>query len=367
MVSRFSKQGARRRLLVCSSTLLCLLIADVLVRRAEPLLRAYDIAPYYRKPNALRARGVPQIVLMGSSRVKYALVPDDFETVFGVSTFNLGIPGSKVVEWLELARDLFSERKPRLIVLGINADEVPADYQPLAAARYLFTSGDLLESWSQDGPSFDVIGNYLWRKVGPTWAIYHQRYEFKMWFQEKLEALLPKYAQESRELRRYLAKPCPPKGYDHPWTHGRQLGNLGQQLLEDRAAIVWASTPNFSRNAGPYRRLGQLLDWFRRQGIIVLVAYLPNSPETEYRWSKVEPKMIDTIEAVCRAHDVSFLRCDRESVPRSNHDFLEEFHMGFPLAHRISLRIARRIRTLALLERPQPRLASAPEDNKDLP
>ena len=346
---------------------MCLLTADVAVRWAGSVLKKYDVADYARKPDVLRSIEMPDIVLMGSSRAKYALVPGVFEAATGQSTYNLGIAGSKTVEWLTLAKRVFAERAPRLVVLGVNASEFRADYLPTAAARHLFTFADLRESIATDGVSMAVTGAYLRQRLGPLWAAYDRRYELKMWGQEQLGGLLPKYAQASRELRRRVAKPCPPKGYDHPWIHGRQRRDLGLRLLEDRAAVVAASRPTFAKRAGPFRRLGQLLGWFHDRGIAIVVAYLPNSPETERRWADIEPQMIDAIAAVCRERGVAFLRCDETDLPRTNHDYLEEIHVGLPLARRISSRIARRVVAMRTQDGQHSRVAVTPEDDSHLP
>lgn len=357
----------RRRIILCATTAVFMLGADFVVRQAAPVLKGYDVADYARKPGVLRSIEMPDIVLMGSSRAKYALVPSVFEAATGQSAYNLAIAGTKTVEWLTLAKQVFAEREPKLVVVGVNASEFRADYLPTAAARHLFTFADLRESIAMDGASMDVAGQYIRRRLGPLWATYDRRYELKMWGQERLGGLLPKYAQASRELRRRVADSCPPKGYDHPWIHGRQRRDLGLRLLEDRAAVVAASRPKFDRRAGPFRRLGQLLGWFHQRGIAVIVAYLPNSPETQRRWADVEPRMIDAIEAVCRERSVPFLRCSDTELPRNNHDYLDETHVGLPLAHRISSRIARRAVAMGELGEQPSRVAVTPGDDPRLP
>jgi len=354
-------------MILCATAAVFMLGADLAVRRAAPVLKNYDVADYGRKPSALRSIEMPDIVLMGSSRAKYALVPSVFEAATGQSAYNLGIAGTKTVEWLTLAKRVFAERVPKLVVLGVNASEFRADYLPTAAARHLFTFADLRESIAMDGVSMDVAGQYARRRLGPLWAAYDRRYELKMWGQECLGEFLPKYAQASRELRRRVAEPCPPKGYDHPWIHGRQRRDLGLRLLEDRAAVVAASRPKFARGAGSFRRLSQLLGWFREKGITVIVAYLPNSPETERRWVDVEPRMIDAIAAICRERSVPFLRCSDTELPRTNHDFLEEIHVGLPLAERISSRIARYVVAMGEQGGQSPRVAVTPKGDPRLP
>jgi len=342
--------SVRRRIIIVTTALACLVAADIGVRRAEPVLRTYDVALYEKTIEELLHRGVPDIVLMGSSRAKYALVPEQFSAVTGRPAYNVAIAGSKTVEWQLLARRLFEGRRPKLVVLGINASELRADYLPSPAARHLFTFDDLCEHLRRDHPSTEVVGNYLRHSLGPAWAAFDRRYELKMSLQEGLGDFLPKHAQEARELRQRVARPSPPDGYDHPWLRGRHRPTLDDQLVADETQVVRASTPLFSPRAEAFSHLSDLLDWLHARRIELIVAYIPNSPATENRWRDVEPAMVEIIASICRDHGVPFLPCSQADVPRSNRDFIEEVHVGLPLARQISGRIARHILALGLLQ-----------------
>ncbi|MBI5763720.1 MAG: hypothetical protein HZA51_09385 [Planctomycetes bacterium] len=350
--------GHRRRAVILLVALATLAVADQSVRRLRPTLRAYTVADYQRKPAALATGPMPGVVLMGSSRAKYALVPEEFENLTGRQTFNLGIAGSKVVEWLALSRILFREARPELVVLGINASEVRQDYAPTEAARNLFSFTDLLESVTRDGPSLDVIGAYLRRTTAPLWAVYDQRYELRMWSQEHLAAALPKHAQHARELRERVAAPLPEKGFEHPWAQGRQLRSVEERLLGNVASVEAATIPQFSPTAPAIERLGQLFDELRAKEIETIVVYIPNCPRTEERWNSVEPIAIETIAAICDGHGVPFIPCPPSEVPRTNRDFIEEIHVGLPLARTISRRAARAAVAAGLLPLDAPRLVN---------
>jgi hypothetical protein len=326
-------------------------------RRLHPTLQEYNVGEYERRPAELKQHVMPDIVLLGSSRAKYAFVPEIFESVTGRSAYNCSISGTKVVEWLALTRRLFAEQQPRLVVLGINASEVRADYLPSEAARNLFDWNELIESCEIDGFRPEVIGGYLRKTVAPSWALLDQRYALKMWGQEQLAWALPKYAQQSRELRSRAARPNPPNGYYHPWAAGRQLQNLDVRLMENIAGVEAASVPSFTPDASTFTRLGQLLQMFRDRRIETVVTYLPNSPRTEQRWRQVEPRMIECISDVCRTHGATFLSCSADEVKRDNSDYMEEIHMGYPLAQRISQRVANRIVQLGLLRSARTKLA----------
>lgn len=331
------------------TTILSLVVFDALVRAARFELDLYDVAEHDRKPRALHSREMADIVLMGSSRANYALVPEEFTARTGLSAFNLGVAGSKAAEWQITARELFETRRPRLVVLGVNASEFRADYLPLQAARLQFTRRDLWESLRLEGPSLEVMGEYARRVLSPVWATHDRRYEIRMWGQERLAKILPKHAQSARELRQRVARPVPPDGYTHPWSLGRQLRSIEERLLADPAAVDAASIPAYAADAPGLVRLGRLLDWLTERGIGVLVVYLPNSPRTEARWAHVEPRIIEAIAEVCRTRGTELVRCPSSEVPRSNRDYIEEIHVGLDLACRISRRVAQHAVRLGLV------------------
>jgi hypothetical protein len=160
-------------------------------------------------------------------------VPDEFAKASGGSVFNLGVPYSQVAEWQIMALRLLPRLRPRLTIIGVNADEFRADSEPIYAARYLFTFDDLTRCLSQDGWSTPVVGHYVRQTVGPLWAGYDMRLEIKKWTQEQCAGFLPQYAQHAREQRHFLTAPCPFDGYEHPSLGGKELFTAAQRLNED--------------------------------------------------------------------------------------------------------------------------------------
>ena len=126
-------------------------------------------------------------------------------------------------------------------------------------------------------------------------------------------------------------------------------------LLKDSIALSWTSS--VSPDADSIAHFRSLLDWLNDRGIALLVVYIPNSPVTEERWVDVEPTMLEVIAEACRARGVSFLSCDPDDVPRTNADFLNEFHAAPALARHISRRAARYITELGLLDSASAKLA----------
>lgn len=342
----------RRRVVILGAAVLTLLAVELTVRRFQGLFRAYDVALYDRAQDGFRSADHPDIVLLGSSRVRYGFDPTVFEQILCRKAYNVALSGSKIVEWSVLARRIFSDYAPRLVVIGINASEVRYDYVPTEAARHLFNFDDLLESIQTDGLSIDVVGAYAQRSLGPLWKTYDYRYEVLAWGQERLAAILPKQAQLARELRERAAEPRPANGYDHPWSHGRRLKTLMQKVMEDHLAVIEENAPKHRPDAFSFIRLGNLLDGLQSRGSRIIVAYIPNSPRTEDRWRNVEPEITTCIARTCQARGIPFLHWDRDQLPRTDRDYLDETHVGWPLAREISRRVAEQIDALALLEDP---------------
>lgn len=341
----------QRRIIVVAVSLASLATVDLLVRLRSSRLDEYYVDHYARKTRALDARAdLPEILLLGSSRAAYALVPGEFEMATGRRAFNLAIPASKVLEWRLLAERVVPGVDPPLIVLGINASEIRADYEPVSAARDLFTMGDLVNCVAFDGWSNAVVGHYLERNAGAAWALFHRRYEMLSWLQESAEFCFSKHAQLARERRLAASRPSPGDGYEHPWLSNKRTRTLEEQVRSDPASVFAAGVPPFDENAPAVRHFRELLGWFKQRRMRVIVAYIPNSPRTETRWRAVEGRMSDAIERICREAGVPFIDADPSELPRTNADYFEETHMGLPLARRISRRIAVQSIQLGLLK-----------------
>ncbi len=261
------------------------------------------------------------------------------------------------------SKPLLERTTPSIVVLGLNASMVRADYLPVPAARDLWALDDFAAYCWSDGWSGEVAGHFFVRNAGSVWRLYHDRFELRLLVQERLGFILPKHAQVAAERRTRVSKPLPSDGFEHPWLHGRRLRNLQVLLDEDGAAgVLVAQTPAYSPDAKAVGHFEALLRMFRARGVAVIVAYVPNSPRTEQRWQGVEPAMIDLLENVCRKNRVPFVSCSQDDLRRTDADYLDETHAGLPLAGRISRRIAGRIMALGLLEVPPRHFAQAGED-----
>ncbi len=360
--------SARRRMVIIITTLLGLASADAVIRLGAQHLRPYHIDLYQRKLDTLSSQpGKPDIILMGSSRAELAFVPEEFQRTTGRRAFNFAISGSRLPEWRWLMDNCLNRLKPPLVVLGINVHALGAEYLPVPAARNLFSLGDLIDYLQADGWSSKIVGQFLIGNCGRRWALFDERFEIKMFLQERLEPVLPKYAQLAREHRAWASRPCPPDGYSHPWLRGSQLRGLQGSLEDNSARTPPVYQPNRSPNDRVVDHFEDLLKCFNEQEITLIVAYVPHSPLRERGWGDLEAQMVDPIASLCRRHGIEFVSCTPQDLPRSNRDFLDETHVGLPIARRISRRIAERIQELGLLTPERPLLAHGIQTEQEQP
>ncbi len=362
------RYSARRRVVVVTTALACLAAAELGARHYQSIFAAYHSHPYERKRAALmELQPSPEIILLGSSRVKYGLVPRVFQEATGCRTFNLGIAGSKALEWQWIARECIAPIRPRLVVLGVNASIVRADYLPVPAAQSLFDWSDLATYTLEDGWSNEVLGSFTYERTAQVSSLFYYRYGIRMAIQEELASILPKHAQEARERREFTGRTPPRDGFEHPWLRGQRLKTMDRILAEDPGKVLACSVPAYAPDAKAIEHFCNLLDWFRDERIPLVVAYMPNSPRTEERWREVEPAMHDIIERECHARGVAFVDCPLAEVPRTNADYFEELHVTLPLADTLSRRVVERVTALGLLDTKPERFAGTQEPSSNLP
>ena len=356
----------KRRITIAISFLATLWVFDNAVRRWDDRLAAYHMDRIDRKLAVLESLDTPpEVLIFGSSRTAYAMAPDAFERITGLRTFNFGIPASKVVEWRLIAREALKRARPRVIVLGVNASAIRADNQPIYAAQYLFESSDFLEYTLAHGWSTDMAAGYFERELMRACPTVRRNHEIKFWIQEQIIAAFPKHAQLARERREMVAELSERDGFNHPWLFQKRMRNLQEQIDEQGDDFVTkGSIPTFDSAASSMAELDRLLSELKATRIPVVVCYLPNSPRTERRWRIVEPGMKSEIENACRRCDVAFVDAAPTDIVRSNGDYLDESHVGLPLARAISEHVARRIVALGVLDGDGPVYASSRDEGR---
>lgn len=358
-----------RRITIAFGFLLTLAAVDFAVRSGDAALDSYNMDRIARKLAVLESRDPPpSIVIFGSSRTAYAMVPEEFERATGLPAFNFGIPASKVVEWRLIARQALERVRPRLIVLGVNASAIRADYRPTYAAWSLFEMSDFLEYTLANGWSNRIAADFLEHKLMQAWPTYARNHELKFWVQEQLAAAFPKHAQQAWERRELVAEPCPPDGFDHPWLFQKKLQNLQQQIdaMGDEN-VAKASTPDFVADGTTMMEFDRLLVDLTANRVPVVVCYIPNSPRTEARWLAIEPRMKRAIADACNRHGAVFVDATPTDRRRQNGEYVDECHAGLALAREISRHAAGFIASTGVVDRPRARLASGHDEDGGTP
>ncbi|MCB9857842.1 MAG: hypothetical protein H6818_19330 [Phycisphaerales bacterium] len=341
-----------RRITIAFGFLATLWVVDYAVRRGDGQLCAYTMDRIARKHAVLESHATPPgIVIFGSSRTAYGMVPDEFESVTGLKAFNFGIPASKVFEWRLIMKRALSRVRPKVVVLGVNASAIRADELPTYAAWSLFDTSDFIEYTLGNGWSNEVAASFFDGRLRRGCATVGRRDEVRFWIQEQLASVFPKHAQLARERREMVAEPCSEDGYNHPWLYHKRLRNLQEQIDERGEAFVQkGSIPRFEPSSPALAEFDRLLGDMNALRIPLVVCYLPNSPRTEARWRDVEPSMKDALARACVRRGVEFVDGTPADVVRVNSDYVDESHAGLGLARAISHRAAAYVVAMGLLD-----------------
>lgn len=330
-----------------------LLVVELIVRRSAATLDAYCIDSVADRFERLVAyRPEPKILILGSSRAKFGLAPEVFERMTGYSTYNLGIAASIVYEWRTVARRALQQVDPELIVIGINGRELRSDSLPIRGASQFFEFEDVWDYSLHQQWSNELIDYYCSYQVMAGLAIWDRSDQLRMWLNESvLHGVFPKHAQLARERRALNDRDLPADGFDHPWrvTHSkRTLPDLVAAWGEDY--LQPPPVPVFDEDDEAVQILSDWLAELRAANKQVVLCYIPNSPRTEAAWRRREPQFIETIASIARRHDVPFLDASMTTFPRTDADFIDDTHVGVPLAKRISARAAEHLIRLGMVD-----------------
>ncbi len=272
---------AWRRAIVLSTVTVCLLAVEWAVGRGQETLNQYDgryePGGFARRQSEIDTLEECDVILLGSSRVMYALVPEEFRKITHHAAYNLGLSGGRTADWQIFARRLSDRHRPQLVVLGVNAEAFFQDYIPEGTAFLLFDFDDLLESFRREGYSGKVISRYAQSRFAHLWTLYGRRAEVKHHLQARTAWLLPKYAQLSREQRKRSAFLSPQDGYENLYI---ALGHETQTLQEaiDTGTPVHfplLEVPQFVPGASPYGRFGDLLAFFNEDDRFIFIIATP--------------------------------------------------------------------------------------------
>lgn len=337
---RRARRGRFLRLLLAFLAILVGL--DFFVRRHARDLHPWDSRGLEAKAWAFERTAPETIVLTGSSRAACGFHPEEFAGILGRPVFNLGISATKPFEWKMLCRDYLKGRRPDLVVLGVNANEVSGVFQPAEAAATLMTAKDVLRYTLDEEFNPRVIGTYAQASFGRAWALFGHRYAIRLWVDEQLGRVHAGFGAEARLWRKRNGLRDAPDGFDHPWLAGQSMRNLAQRLKDNPNSVNFFPG-TFDENNPSMRYFKETLDELIAWKMPVVVAYIPNSPLAQSRWPGVEARGSAVLARVCAERGVPYFDV---RLDLTNDDFFDETHLALPAARRLSRAIAERIRDL---------------------
>jgi len=185
------KAGApwRRMLPRVAIVLAALALIDVAVRCLVPPEALLDFthheeAVYGVKLAQFKSAPTPDVVFLGSSRVRDGMVPEVFSGFLSkewkrpARVYNLGLINAKAEEYLTIVRSHLPDPGPRLVVLGITGSEVVNVHDFQYASRFLWTLPDALD-WLRRVPAahFDVahVEHFLENELCRGWYVFGHR------------------------------------------------------------------------------------------------------------------------------------------------------------------------------------------------
>ncbi|HZM00087.1 MAG TPA: hypothetical protein VFD43_07545 [Planctomycetota bacterium] len=143
-----------------------------------------EAAEYSLKVDRFAASPAPDVLFLGSSRVRDAVVPSLvaslLEQAWGrpARAYNLGLPNATLEEYRAIVGSHLPDPAPRYVVLGLSGTELvnPDTFQ--YASRFLWHWSDF-SSWladvSWEGFRVEHVENYIELELARRWYLFGQR------------------------------------------------------------------------------------------------------------------------------------------------------------------------------------------------
>lgn len=184
--------GARiaRELLPRVALILGLLVALDLAARtlwpADALIpwTTAEVAVYTHKVERFAAADAPDVLFLGSSRVRDGVVPEVAAAILArrwdrtPRVFNLGLPNARVEEYRALVHSHLPDPPPPYVIVGLSGTEVVNEHESQFAPRFLWRGGDLVRLITHlDLERFDVthVEQYLGSVLARRWYLFGQK------------------------------------------------------------------------------------------------------------------------------------------------------------------------------------------------
>jgi hypothetical protein len=342
-------------------TLRWLLPPEILARwmQGEPAAYTVKIDHFRRAP-------APDVLFLGSSRVRDAVVPDVVEAELAPQwrqpprTYNLGLVNAKAEEYLSIVRDHLPDPPPRYVVLGVTGSELIRPWNFVYASRFLWTASGLLDYLRRtDWEHFEAIHveYFLEGLVARGWYLFGQRDALRALLIESLEQdppadLAAKRAERRRAQLDYLLAD---DGYER--TEPDSAETLAARLRHDPEGV---RVPARELNRDPSQlvearveELALMAAELARRGSRLALVETPVSPWLQTLNPVLHgPAFRERAAALCAELGIVWVPMPPERTLLDDNSYLDVNHLTEPGARRYSRLLVRELLQAGFFEEP---------------
>lgn len=293
---------ARRLLPRALLCLALLVVTDVVLRRTVPpesLVAWMDPEPatYIVKVERFANSPAPDLLVLGSSRVRDGVVPSVLEETFAargghdVDVYAMGLVNAKLAEWRAYLRSHLPDPPPERVVIGVTGSELVRVHGFQYAARFLWRPSDLVDylgRTSYDDLKVEHVESFLASMLGDVWYLFDFRGPLRecatAWVLGRLglDEYAPRSTERQREQSRWITDfVMADDGHAPPLEASPRT--LAQKIARDEDAVR-RTIPGreLVRDAemrdGGFEVLVELVEDLHARGCRVALVEMPTSP-----------------------------------------------------------------------------------------
>jgi hypothetical protein len=322
-----------------------------------------EAAVYTVKVDRFAAMPAPDVLFLGSSRVRDGIVPAIFaaelERQWGrpVRAYNLGLQNAMLEEYRALVGSHLPDPPPRYVVLGISGIELVLADDFRYAARFLWRWPDFT-NWltSVDWEGFRVanVENYLESVLARHWYLFGHRHELS-------ERLLRTLGLESGpRVEPDVVTPATEviEGIlsDDGFVRRHEWSTLGERLARDpNDVVVWERDllqPSEFVVGSRFEKLRDVVAMLRARGCRVALVEVPASPYLQAlnpvlqgaglpasEGRAARPGFRTRMQELAAELDLTFVPCDAQASALGNDLFTDLNHLSVAGARRYTNRV----------------------------
>jgi len=322
-----------------------------------------EAAVYTVKVDRFASMPAPDVLFLGSSRVRDGIVPSIFEAELErewgrpVRAYNLGLQNAMLEEYRALVGSHMPDPAPRYVVLGLSGIELVLSDDFRYAARFLWRWPDFT-NWltNVDWESFRVanVEDYLESVLARHWYLFGHRHELSG---RVLRALR---WDSGPRVEADVAAPATEiiEGIlsDDGFVRRHEWSKLSERLAYDPSSVVvWERDrlqPAEFVVGSRFEKLREVVAMLRARGCRVALVEVPASPylqalnpvlqgaglpASEGRVAR--PGFRTRMQELAAELDLPFVPCDAETSALGNDMFIDLNHLSVAGARRYSNRV----------------------------